>query len=594
MSGFLSYTLRIFLALCIFNFVNALAKDMNVHVDDFALLDQNGQLMQLSRQKNAKVVVLITYGVGCPIAQKNIPFVDETMKKFENHAVRFFYLDSNIQDDRRRLLEESKKYAINIPILSDDTQQVAKSLKITRTAEVILINPQDGNIIFRGPITNRFNYDADKKDLTINYLDLALTNYFENKPLNFKIEQQMGCAITFDELPPVDYTHTISPIFEKRCAKCHNTLGISPTNLWTYKDVKGWSKMISEVIRTERMPPWEVDSFYTRTTNDLSLTTEEKRQIYSWIERGSPEKVKNAQIVKYKKEPNSNKKLKVDLTLKNTNPIIVPADSKTPWYYEEVLVDAKENIWINGLDVKHSNRSNLQHVSLIITKKPMDLSKNIFQPQYLDPSNIYTIIRFSTRLTKPIFFNDNLAYLIPKGGHVYMEMHFALTGKKEANNVEFQLQLAPKKTKSVEILYRPTSVDKVFIPANSESVILSKKVTIKEDNYLIAAGPHMHWRGKSAKLILTEPGQEPRIILSTRYVFKNRAYVIFEDKILLKAGSTLEARFEFDNSSANPAKIDFNKPVGYGADAEMSEMAVMHLFRFLKKDLISNKSGKIK
>ncbi len=46
-----------------------------------------------------------------------------------------------------------------------------------------------------------------------------------------------------------------------------------------YDMVKGFSPMIREVVRTERMPPWHADPHYNVFSNDRSLSKDEIKSL---------------------------------------------------------------------------------------------------------------------------------------------------------------------------------------------------------------------------------------------------------------------------------------------------------------------------
>ena len=55
-----------------------------------------------------------------------------------------------------------------------------------------------------------------------------------------------------------------------------------------YNMVRGFSLMIREVIRTQRMPPWHADPAHGHWSNDRSLTDTEIKTLVHWIEAGAP------------------------------------------------------------------------------------------------------------------------------------------------------------------------------------------------------------------------------------------------------------------------------------------------------------------
>ena len=129
-------------------------------LENFTLIDQNGRTFELYQKSNKRLVLLYVYGIGCPIARKSLNRLNEISKKFSS-LIDVALIDSSPQDNRHLLLKETKTYQIAFPILIDDTQEVARSLSLERTGEVILIESKNWNVIYRGPINNAFTYTSD-------------------------------------------------------------------------------------------------------------------------------------------------------------------------------------------------------------------------------------------------------------------------------------------------------------------------------------------------------------------------------------------------------------------------------------------------
>ncbi|MGE3684635.1 MAG: redoxin family protein, partial [Bdellovibrionales bacterium] len=107
---------------------------------DFALLDQNGQFHQLSRSGSARAVVLVSYGVGCPMVRKYVDALHKIQQQFKDKAV-FYWIDGNAQDDPESVARESREFGNRIPVLMDETQLVTRALGFTRTAQALVVDP---------------------------------------------------------------------------------------------------------------------------------------------------------------------------------------------------------------------------------------------------------------------------------------------------------------------------------------------------------------------------------------------------------------------------------------------------------------------
>ena len=71
-------------------------------------------------------------------------------------------LNSNLQDTRDLIAKEANEWGITVPILVDDTQLIGESLNLSRTAEVLIIDPKKLEIIYRGPLSDRIDYEVQK------------------------------------------------------------------------------------------------------------------------------------------------------------------------------------------------------------------------------------------------------------------------------------------------------------------------------------------------------------------------------------------------------------------------------------------------
>ena len=67
-------------------------------IADFTLNDQNGQPHELYKMTDAKAIVMILQGVGCPIVQQLTPDIKDLQAAYESKGVKFMMLNANNQD----------------------------------------------------------------------------------------------------------------------------------------------------------------------------------------------------------------------------------------------------------------------------------------------------------------------------------------------------------------------------------------------------------------------------------------------------------------------------------------------------------------
>lgn len=103
-------------------------------IDNFRLLDQNGESHERYYLSDAKAVVVVIQGNGCPIVCDDAARVARHARPVSVTGVEFLLLNVNRQDRRDALIREAAEFGIDFPILADDTQLIGEALGVERTA----------------------------------------------------------------------------------------------------------------------------------------------------------------------------------------------------------------------------------------------------------------------------------------------------------------------------------------------------------------------------------------------------------------------------------------------------------------------------
>ena len=130
------------------------------HVDNFALLDQNGKYHDLYYLSDMKAVVLMTHENECDAVGEALPALEAAKAAYAGKGVEFPML--NAEDARTAISEKSPS---SIPILVDERRLVSESLQLKHASEVLVIDPKGWKIAYRGPVATR------KDDLLTSALD---------------------------------------------------------------------------------------------------------------------------------------------------------------------------------------------------------------------------------------------------------------------------------------------------------------------------------------------------------------------------------------------------------------------------------------
>jgi len=216
-----------FFAVFIALIVTDLACAENHKVSDFALIDQRGGFHQLSHYANRDAVVIYTHAIGDDRVRAANTQLQAAQAAFSDHNVAVLMINAMPNDDRTRIQAAAESTGVEFPILIDEAQLVAESLSITRTGEVLVINPQNLTLVYRGPISAAVNGEEQ------NFLQDSLHSLIAGQTVNLNPPSVAGKAITFPLrekhlVNTPSYQNDIVPILQERCVACHQDGALAP------------------------------------------------------------------------------------------------------------------------------------------------------------------------------------------------------------------------------------------------------------------------------------------------------------------------------------------------------------------------------
>jgi thiol-disulfide isomerase/thioredoxin len=264
-------------------------------VDPFVLVGQDSRSYELRYYKDSKAIVIVSQADGSPYIRAAAPALNALQAKYEAQGVNFFMLNStgNKED---AVAGEAQSLGLKMPVLLDDAQLVGENLNISKIAQVVVINPATWQVVYRGPIDDRFAGAVAKPDAPVKnaYVANALDALMAGKPVTVASADLASPAIAFParahsaDFTKISYAKEIAPILATKCVSCHTQGGIAPFAMDSYEKVKGFSPMIRETIRTDRMPPYNADPHIGTFRDDQNLSVADQKTLVHWIEAGAP------------------------------------------------------------------------------------------------------------------------------------------------------------------------------------------------------------------------------------------------------------------------------------------------------------------
>jgi len=542
---------------------------VGMRVDDFQLLDHMGVAHRLFYYSDAPAIVVMTQGNGCPIVRNAVPAYRQVRDNYQEQGVKFFLLNSNLQDNKTTIAKEVADFGFDIPVLVDENQLVGESLNVTRTAEVFVIDPKSRKIVYHGPVDDRLTYQNQKAKAEFSYLSDALDAVIAGETVKISQVDAPGCIVNFPERDNkerhtnISYHDTIAPILEERCVECHQVGGIGPWAMTSYDMIKGFSPMIREVIRTDRMPPWHSDPNIGSFLHDRSLTSKEIKTLVHWIEAGSP-RGEGYDPLADPRESLPDWPLGVPDLILTVPSFDVPATGVVDYQRPYVVNPLEEGKWLRASTVKVGSRESVHHV-LTGYLKEIPKSGQSNEVRWGASVGGYAVGAES------MIAREGLGTYIPAGGAIGLQMHYTPFGREVTDTTQIGLYFYNKRPP--RMLRNSVIMDfSIEIPPEKANHAETAYLEFPKDAELFYAFPHAHYRGQSSTLAIRYPdGREEMILSLPKYDFNwQRAYE-FKDPIKVPAGAKLIARYTYDNSTQNAANPDPSKKIVWG-DQSFEEM----------------------
>ena len=533
-------------------------------VDNFMLVDADMEAHELYRLADAKAVVIVTQANGDAVTRALAPNLKALKAAYAAKGVEFMMLNSNLKDSREAIQAEAQKAGYDTPILMDSYQLVGESLGVTRSAEVVVVDPKTWTVAWRGALAD--GAAAKALDALAAGQQVAMAA----GPASH------GAAIAFPArgVSKVSYAKDVAPILEAKCVACHEEGGIGPFAMKDYATVKGFAPMIREVIRTDRMPPYHADPHVGKFSDDKRLTADETKTIVHWVEAGAPRGDGPDPLGAVKHVAQEWPLGKPDLII-DVPAFTIPASGVVDYQRPAVPGTLTEGKWVRASTVKPGARQGVHH---LLTGWMAEMPANGKSSETKWAASLgagYAVGAESSIEPK------NAGVYLPPGGAIGFQMHYTPYGKEVVDKSRVALYFYDKPPELVMrsvVVIDPT----IEIPANEGRHKEVAYVQFPHDALLYSAFPHAHYRAYSSDLWIEYPDGKQKLLLSLpRYDFNWQRSYTFAEPIKVPAGSRLIAHYVYDNSKRNPSNPDPSIKVSWGEQSFQEMLFTSLSFRWV-------------
>jgi len=523
-------------------------------VGDFALLDAQGYFHHMSWYDNNEAIVFLIQANGDAEVHAALPQFTQLAESYSEKGAEFFLLNPMANYNRSEVHAEMQSLGVELPVLMDDSQLVAESLGVQRTAEVLIYDPASFSISYRGSVGSE--------------LEAALAATLAGSSVEREGVAASGSAIVY---PARDahsgsvpsYAEDIAPIIAENCASCHREGGVAPFAMDSYTMIKGWSPMIREVLLTKRMPPGQIDPHIGNFENDMVLEDSEAQALVHWINAGSPQDGESDPLAELT-WPESEWAFGEPDLLIEVPPQEVPATGVLDYYNVLVDVDLDEDRWVRASQYIPGDRSVLHHTLHSIIQPGESRGGALLGGDPDRPGIAPYIPGQAPREELP-----NTGGLLKAGSRIAMQMHYTTNGRESVDASRIGVWFYPKDFVPQERMsgecachFTPTWEN---IPPYDPDYEMSQTITIEEDAYIYSFTPHMHFRGKRMRFTATFPdGTTEEMLNIANYDYNWQLAYTLEEPRFVPAGTKITADGAFDNSEQNPMNPDPARSVPWG------------------------------
>ncbi|MFN9462921.1 MAG: redoxin family protein [Planctomycetota bacterium] len=528
-------------------------------IETIQVKDIRGVPRDLGELGSHKAYVFVFVTSDCPIVKKTLPKLLDLYRIYHTQDVLFVCVNVGANDTIRDMASQALEYQAPWLFVKDYDAKAAKTLGITRTPQVAVLN-SNHELVYRGRVDDQFRLGGTKPSASRDDLKIAIDELLAGKEISVPETISDGCAISTN--PPastpiqsnLNYQQHIAPIILKHCTHCHREGTAAPFSLLTHQDVVAHAEMIQEVVRDETMPPWYANKHHGKFQNDRSLSDQNKQMLLEWLASERSIGPEDAAPTQPQFEDTPWRIGTPDLVITTLEQHTVPATGFVPYKYVVLPHVFLSDTWVSAFEIRPLNPAVVHHCNMAYATSK-GASEETFITGYVPGGQ-------PMDLTK---FDNGVAYKLPAGSALGLQIHYTTTGQEQKCRIQVGLRF-PKEQVRKQLYHFVLDPRGWKIPPGDPAFRITSKHELKRDADMLGLFTHMHVRGRDMTFYASDPsGNKETLLQIPNYNFEwQLGYEIAPGTKLLPKGTTIEAIAHFDNSPLNPFNPDPKATVEYG------------------------------
>lgn len=349
----------------------------------------------------------------------------------------------------------------------------------------------------------------------------------------------------------------VAPVFFKRCTSCHHT-GAHNFPFMNYTQTEASKTLISAYLQTNKMPPWNADTTYTRFQHERIITASEKQKVLDWISGGAlkgdttqapaaPVYLSQYQLVG-----------QADLTL-GIGTFTSTSSTSDKYYCFSIPSGLTQDRILRAFEVVPGNKAIVHHA--VITADTTGAYTSDLSGSCYNIAGNLGIGTYAPGTKAQIFPSQaplKTGMYIKAGSKIIIQLHYPKGSAGQVDSTKIRLFFYPAGTTGVRKIYSTTPLQnwQMAIPANSVvpySAYYPTSGTLTSSLSIYGVMPHSHLLCTSIINYAVKPGVDTiPLVRINDWDFEWQDYFIFKKLIKVPTGYRLYGKHIYDNTTNNP------------------------------------------
>jgi thiol-disulfide isomerase/thioredoxin/mono/diheme cytochrome c family protein len=508
-----------------------------------------------------KAIVLVFTNASCPLVQRYWPTLRSLAESYGNKGVQFVAINAADEDSIVGMATQAVQYDVPFPAVRDAGGACARALGVRRTPEAVLLDA-DRRLRYRGRIDDQYRLGGVRAAPTSHDLKDALDAVLAGQKVTRPETEVDGCPITFARSRKprdVTYAEHVAPVLRQHCWQCHRAGGSAPFALTSYKQASTRAEAVAEVVAQQRMPPWFASHEFGPFVNRRGLSETERQTILDWVRSGTAEGDPRQAPAPPTASDSPWQIGMPDLILKSAE-FDLPAQGDIPYKHTILPHVFAADTWVQGVQILPDNPRVLHHCNMAYANLAEGFNEGNF-------------ITGNVPGGEPMDFESGVAFRIPKGSVLGLQMHFVATGKPEKCRISVGLRF-PRGIVQKRLQHMQLADRHFAIPPGAPAHKVAASRVLDRDILGVGLFAHMHLRGRDMSFTAAAPdGKRETLLIIPNYSFSWQVPYRWEPgKKRLAKGTRLECVAHFDNSAFNPYNPNPGATVRFGLQTHQEMM----------------------